>query len=275
MKGKDFIGIGVQSLNSVRNSGLLPGFTWGYTRTNHEGLVKAVVHDHLLTSGYQGEENLYITTGNWINSVPEGADVLAEFADTDDFYLAGWWPGNQGAKGKIMAFTHDAGDTTFTLFANDLAFRAHTEHSYRLLANSIFASTASEPEAKRKQRNKPGKGNAKADNLLVTADSLCAGKTVQVDIPVKTVKDAKKNVAALEVKAGEASYLIPLAELDFDSLKEVKGNGFSVSVEISTETEELHTDREEEAVTQKVSTVKVFAKSGNKKEEMTSFQVIE
>ncbi|WP_139368257.1 M14 family metallopeptidase [Evansella clarkii] len=275
VEGKDFIGIGVQSLNAVRNSGALPGFSWGYTRTNHEGLVKAVVHDHLLTSGYQEEENLYITTGAWIDSVPEGADVLAEFADTDDFYLAGWWPGNQGARGKIMAFTHDAGDTKYSLFANDLAFRAHTEHSYRLLANSIFASAASEPEAKRKQQNKPGKGNAKANNLVVTGDSVSAGKTVQVDIPVKTVKNAKKNAAALEVKSGEASYVIPFTDLDFDSLKEVKGNGFSVSVEISAETEELHTDREEKAVSQKVSTVKVYAKSGNKKEEMTSFQVIE
>lgn len=146
--GKSYIGIGVYALNALRNNGVLPGFSWDYTGVRHEGLVKANVNDHQLTAGYEPEEHLYVTTGSWITSVPEGAEVLASFRDTGDFYTAGWWPGNQGAQGQMMAFTAANDDTTFTMFANDLAFRAHTEHSYRLLANSIFSSVMAETDAK-------------------------------------------------------------------------------------------------------------------------------
>ncbi|HSI67725.1 MAG TPA: X-prolyl-dipeptidyl aminopeptidase [Planococcus sp. (in: firmicutes)] len=156
VSGKTFIGIGAPALTAVQNSAALPGFERGVTRTSHEGLVKAVVNEHRLTAGYDTEENLYVTTGTWINSVPEGAEILASFKDSDDFYIAGWWPNNAYAQGKVMAFTVDQADTTYTLFANSLAFRAHTEHSYRLLANSIYDATTVQPEAAQ-----PGKGNSR------------------------------------------------------------------------------------------------------------------
>ncbi|WP_164215191.1 M14 family zinc carboxypeptidase [Virgibacillus sp. YIM 98842] len=142
LSGKSFVGIGVSALNAVNNSGALPGFSFGSTRNGHEGLVKATVHDHMLTSGYQENELLYTTSGAWISSVPEDAEVLASFSGDDDFYVAGWWPGNDRAQGQTLAFTQELEDTEITLFANDLAFRAHTEYSYRLLANSIFSSAS-------------------------------------------------------------------------------------------------------------------------------------
>src|SRR5699024_234166 len=132
LSGKSFIGIGVNTLNAVEDSGVLPGFNFDNTRNGHEGLFKAKVNDHVLTSGYQGDELLYTTTGAWITSVPEDAEVLATFSDENDFYVAGWWPGNEGAQGQILAFTQELEDTAITLFANDLAFRAHTQYSYRL-----------------------------------------------------------------------------------------------------------------------------------------------
>src|SRR5699024_5821427 len=137
-------GIGVNTLNAVKDSGVLPGYNFDNTRNGHEGLFRAKVNDHVLTSGYQEDELLYSTTGAWITSVPEDAEVLATFSDRDDFYVAGWWPGNEGAQGQILAFTQELEDTAITLFANDLAFRAHTQYSYRLLANSIFNSNGAE-----------------------------------------------------------------------------------------------------------------------------------
>ncbi|UJL45738.1 X-prolyl-dipeptidyl aminopeptidase [Virgibacillus sp. NKC19-16] len=144
LSGKSFVGIGVNALSAVEDSGELPGFNFDNTRNGHEGLFKAKVNDHLLTSGYEEDELLYSTSGAWITSVPEDAEVLATFHDSDDFYVAGWWPGHEAAQGQTLAFTQKLEDTTITLFANDLAFRAHTEHSYRFLANSIFSSESEE-----------------------------------------------------------------------------------------------------------------------------------
>jgi hypothetical protein len=150
LMGKSFIGIGVSTLNAVKNSGALPGYDIAYTRNGHEGLFKAVVNDHMITSGYQTDELLYSTQGAWITSVPKDAEVLATFNNNDDFYVSGWWPGHEGAKGQTLAFTQSFEDSTITLFANDLAFRAHTQYSYRLLANSIFASIGTEVQKKGK-----------------------------------------------------------------------------------------------------------------------------
>lgn len=145
LSGKSFVGIGTTALNTVKNSGVLPEFNFKNTGRSHEGSFKTKVNnDHMLTSGYQEDEIFYTTWGAWITSVPEDAEVLATFSDEDDFYIAGWWPGNEGAQGQTLAFTQNLEDTKITLFANDLAFRAHTKHSYRLLANSIFSSDTTE-----------------------------------------------------------------------------------------------------------------------------------
>ncbi|MFD1030196.1 M14 family metallopeptidase [Metaplanococcus flavidus] len=159
--GKTFIGIGAPALNAVSESGLLSGFAFESTGGRHEGLVKADVTEHPITAGYEQQENLYVTTGSWISGVPEGAEILASFQDSEDFYIAGWWPGYEQARGQTMAITADSADTTFTLFSNDLAFRAHTEHSYRLLANSIYDAVSVEPEPEGNGKGKgKGKGNA-------------------------------------------------------------------------------------------------------------------
>ena len=141
LTGKTFVGIGNSVLKAVHESGLLEGFEYKTTKGGHEGLVKTMVNtDHPLMAGYRPEELFYTTRGSWITAVPEGAEVLATVKGTDDFFVAGWWPGHEDAKGKILAFTQQMEDTSVILFANDLAFRAHTKHSYRLLANSIYTA---------------------------------------------------------------------------------------------------------------------------------------
>ncbi|WP_235588648.1 M14 family metallopeptidase [Sporosarcina koreensis] len=143
LAGKSFVGIGNSVLKAVHDAGLLEGFKYQTTRSGHEGLLKAAVNvDHPLMAGYRPDELLYTTRGSWITAVPEGAEVLATLKETDDFYVAGWWPGHEGAKGQTLAFTQQLDNASITLFANDLAFRAHTKHSYRMLANSIFAAAA-------------------------------------------------------------------------------------------------------------------------------------
>ena len=140
LPGKTFVGIGLDALKAVESRGLLPGFNINYTKNGHEGLVKAKIKNHLLTSGYETDEILFTTFGMWITSVPAGAGVLASFSNSNDFFVSGWWPGHENGKGQILALTHTLKNTTFNLFANDLAFRAHTHNSYRFIANCIFDS---------------------------------------------------------------------------------------------------------------------------------------
>ena len=61
--------------------------------------------------------------------------MLAVIADEDHFFKAGWWPGHDAAKGKIMAFTYKDNNKNLTVFANDLTNDDHPQHQYRLLAH--------------------------------------------------------------------------------------------------------------------------------------------
>ncbi|MEH7113338.1 M14 family zinc carboxypeptidase [Neobacillus niacini] len=167
ISGKSFVGIGYPAVNAVRSSGALPGLAASRTAGGHEGLIKAVVNDHILTSGYEKNELLYTTQGAWITSVPEEAEVLASFSDADDFYVSGWWPKHEGAQGQTLAITKNFEDATITLYANDLAFRAHTQYSYRLIANSIYASVGTEVIKKGKGKGKVTGKEVKAQNNMI------------------------------------------------------------------------------------------------------------
>jgi hypothetical protein len=161
LAGKSYIGIGGRALSSVQQSSLLEGFSFERTNFYHEGLLKSVVNtDSFLTAGYGAEEILYNTTGSWITGVPENAEVLAEVTGAEDYFVAGWWPGKEQVKGQVLALTTTVEESgaNVTLFANDLVFRAHTEHSYRLLGNAILLDNVQE-----KEKGK-GKGKGKKKN---------------------------------------------------------------------------------------------------------------
>ncbi|MDG5473657.1 M14 family zinc carboxypeptidase [Jeotgalibacillus sp. ET6] len=305
VEGKAFIGIGVSALNAVRNSGVLPGFNFSYTRSNHEGLVKADVTDHLITSGYEKEDYLYIATGSWITTVPEKAEVLARFGDEDDFYVSGWWPGNEGAKGQTMAFTHETESTDFTLFANELAFRGHTQYSYRLLANSIFDSVSDETKTKKPGKPKhPGKGkkhhetvgkdkmnekvsqgktnmqveqNAFAqaiqskeqlNHVVLESDWNGEGGSLEVAIPSKAVAQLKKahKEASIELRTGKSVYLIPLEDINLKKASSL-GDDFTISITV-TEQDETYPEREGEDSKQNVSLISIKAVSQDKSKDL-------
>ncbi|PLS16158.1 X-prolyl-dipeptidyl aminopeptidase [Bacillus sp. M6-12] len=136
--GKDYIGLGYSALDFVKKSSLLPGFDVATTtgsRAYHEGLVWTdVAPNSIFTSGYVKQEKLYIATGSWIKSVPEGASVLARVSGNNSFFISGWWPKHEAIKGQAIAITKG----NITLFANDITNKAHPQYSYRLLSNSIY-----------------------------------------------------------------------------------------------------------------------------------------
>lgn len=138
--GKPYIGLGYSSLNFVKSAGLLNGFDFATTtgsRASHEGLLAAEVDTkNIINSGYNQNEKLYIATGSMITSVPEKSQILSKISSRDGFFLSGWWPGHEKLRGQTMAFKSGS----ITLFANDLVHKAHTQYSYRMLANAIYAS---------------------------------------------------------------------------------------------------------------------------------------
>ncbi|MCM3761801.1 S-layer homology domain-containing protein [Alkalihalobacillus oceani] len=152
ISGKAYVGIGGRSLNAVKEANLLDGFNFATTALSHEGLVHSDVTSHLYTAGYDAKEQLYVTTGSWITAVPEEGEILARVADDAEFFVAGWWPGHEEAQGETLAFTTTYEEQPFTLFANDLTYRAHTGHSFRLLSNSLFAAEASGKSAPEEAR---------------------------------------------------------------------------------------------------------------------------
>lgn len=137
-EGRPYIGFGNMGMVNVKE--WIPGFKYeGPEWERYEGVfLTNVMQDNVITAPYDKQEYFYTVTGSYITEVPKTAKVLINMSDRDDFFKAGWWPGHSAAKGKIMAFTYKESNKNLTVFANDLTNGGHTQHQFRLLANSIF-----------------------------------------------------------------------------------------------------------------------------------------
>nr|WP_231392135.1 MULTISPECIES: S-layer homology domain-containing protein [unclassified Paenibacillus] len=137
-KGKPYIAYGNMGMVNVQD--WIPGFSFGGPEwKRYEGVFLAdVKQDSVITAPYDKQEYFYTITGSYIKTVPKTANILATISSNDDFYKAGWWPGHEAAKGQIMAFTYKENNKNVTVFSNDLTNGAHSQHQFRLLANSIF-----------------------------------------------------------------------------------------------------------------------------------------
>ncbi|AIQ70944.1 M14 family metallopeptidase [Paenibacillus graminis] len=143
--GIPYIAYGNMGMKNIQD--FIPGFTFaGPEWERYEGVFRAdVSQDNVITAPYKEQENFYTVTGSYITAVPKTAKVLANISNENDFYKAGWWPGHAAAKGQIMAFTYKENNKNLMVFANDLTNNAHSQHQYRLLANSIFSAAAGRP----------------------------------------------------------------------------------------------------------------------------------
>ncbi|PPA69044.1 M14 family metallopeptidase [Jeotgalibacillus proteolyticus] len=313
--GKSYIGIGVSALNAVRNSAVLPGFNFNFTRSSHEGLVKADLKDHALTAGYEADELLYVATGSWITDVPEGADVLASFKNTNDFYVSGWWPGNEAAQGQVMAFTYEEDGTDYTLFANELAFRGHTQYSHRLLANTIFNSTSEEavesPKGNKGNNGKKNnasvgkdkinvqkskdstnqskvnvtvskdafaeaaKSNQQIDKITISSGVTEEENVLEVTIPSAAIEELKKAQKYASLELGSGDSVYVIPLADID-LDKVSNIGSNFTVSIEiTEEAEVTTSRDPDRQEVIVHQIKVKGKSGNRTETIVDFKTFE
>lgn len=92
-----------------------------------------------VVGGFEDEGYAFVNTPAWFTRL--GTDVTSSAAfGPGDFLVSGYWPGWQvsGAAGNPVIVKKSNGDSDITLVGLDITFRAHTENSYRILANAIY-----------------------------------------------------------------------------------------------------------------------------------------
>lgn len=132
--GGGYIGIGRYGV--AAGTDMLP-LKYVYGGSDCNGIVMASYDpSNLIASYYRESDCAFVYQPVWFDSVGEGVTVHARYGE-GDFFLAGWWRGNEVAAGKpaIVSGSHGNGRVVYMGFQP--VFRAHPEFTFRLLANSI------------------------------------------------------------------------------------------------------------------------------------------
>jgi hypothetical protein len=152
--GIGFVGIGTSTMNAAKTNGLLSGFDCYIpaartSETYREGLVKSYyTYDNLVTANYDQTDAAYVMNGTYITAAPTNGEPLITVSGDDDFFKAGWYPGNEALKNTMLAVYGYSGpdeDVPVTLFANNIFSKAHAQHTFNMFANAIYL-TASDIE---------------------------------------------------------------------------------------------------------------------------------
>lgn len=139
--GKKYIAVGSEALQELSKKEIYPfEIKSNEDYYGNEGLLKAVYSTSSpITGVYDSNDIAYIASGTVISKVPTSARIFARVCDDNNFYIQGWWPNHEFAKGQILGFADSTEETDFIFFASDLTNKAHTAHLYRQLSNSIYA----------------------------------------------------------------------------------------------------------------------------------------
>ena len=139
---KPSIVVGGSAMQRLEKLGILDGFDAERFKngSDYEGLMKAVIQDQdPLTSGYKKDGLFYSNSGNWIAKIPANFRTLASIAGSD-FYIAGWWPGNEQLANKVVAIAGTYKEQPLFVYAGNPTNRLHPVHFYRWISNAIFGS---------------------------------------------------------------------------------------------------------------------------------------
>ncbi|WP_270774690.1 LPXTG-anchored zinc carboxypeptidase [Streptococcus anginosus] len=139
---KPTIVVGGTAMQRLEELGAVDGFDAEQLKngSDYEGLMKAIIDDKdPLTSGYNKNDLFYSNSGNWIAKVPANFKTLASIAGSD-YYIAGWWPGNEQLANKIVAISGSYKEQPLFIYAGNPTNRLHTIHFYRWVSNAIFGS---------------------------------------------------------------------------------------------------------------------------------------
>jgi hypothetical protein len=137
--GGDYVGIGRTGVPFAVDAKLIvAGYVRGSSGAN--GVIRIDYNPaDPLAAQYPAESHGFVYGPVWFTSY--GADVqVSAWIDAGDFFVSGFWPGwdTGGAAGKPIALHRAAGSSEVTLLGLDPTFRAHPEHTFRILANAIY-----------------------------------------------------------------------------------------------------------------------------------------
>jgi len=138
--------VGGSAMQRLEKLGVLDGFDAERFSggSDFEGLMKAIIDDKdPLTSGYKKNDLFYSNSGNWIAKAPANFKTLATIADSD-YYIAGWWPGNEKLANKIVAISGNYKEHPLFVYAGNPTNRLHTIHFYRWVSNAVFGNQLAE-----------------------------------------------------------------------------------------------------------------------------------
>ncbi|MDH4136934.1 MAG: hypothetical protein OEW09_09520, partial [Anaerolineae bacterium] len=137
--GGDYVGIGRTGVPFAKAAGLLTfDYVAGSGRSN--GVVKINYNPaDSVAAQYPAASHGFVYGPVWFTAWAAGIDVSAHVAG-DDFFVSGYWPGwdISDAAGKPIVLHGFKGLANVTLMGIDPTFRAHPEHTFRLLANAIY-----------------------------------------------------------------------------------------------------------------------------------------
>ncbi len=140
-RGGDYVGIGRTGVPfaSSANANLLT-FTSAQGLSDDNGLLK-VNYDPAdpVSAQYPAASYGFVYGPVWFTSVGPDVKVSAS-ADSGDFFVSGFWRNwkTSTAAGKPVVVHGTKGAAEVTLIGLNPSFRAHPEHTFRLLANSIY-----------------------------------------------------------------------------------------------------------------------------------------
>ncbi|MBU8880706.1 hypothetical protein BGM26_17270 [Bacillus sp. FJAT-29790] len=133
-QGGKYIAIGAGASRATKTLGLTD-VTINVGGSNSNGIVKVNYLGMGATGGYDQDDLGFVYRPTWYT----GADndvILATFADSPDFFVAGHWRNRTAAQGQaVMVREHDK---DVTLIGLEAGFRDHTDYLFRLLSNVIF-----------------------------------------------------------------------------------------------------------------------------------------
>ncbi|MFZ7943381.1 M14 family zinc carboxypeptidase [Neobacillus sp. 19] len=132
--GGKYIGVGSSASQATKTLGLTDD-TINTGGSNSNGIVKVNYEGTGLTAGYGQDDLGFVYRPTWYTNT--GNDkVVATYANSNDFFVAGHWRNNSGAKGQAVMVKEQ--DKDVTLIGLEAGFRDHTDYLFRLLSNAIF-----------------------------------------------------------------------------------------------------------------------------------------
>ncbi len=138
--GGDYIGIGAPGADVSIQFNLSPDVA--YSSQSGNGIVK-VVYDPTdpVSAQYPADSYAFVYYPTFFTD-PGDLQVSASIDGDDDFFVSGfWWDWeNSGAAGQPVVLHETAESSQVTLIGIDPTFRAHPEHTFRILANAIYNS---------------------------------------------------------------------------------------------------------------------------------------